>query len=187
VAGGFANVETRQLCVQGSHNRFMASTELSAALAVPRVELVLARPDVAECARTEPGYRLSLLRWLAAVASDDGAVSLTEYEQLCMLALEGGSALEMHTVLRAIEQPQAPEEALAGLRGARTTARRCSASWKSSQRRSPSPRLQRRAHRTRREGGDAKWHEVGHGEDIETVDVMLPAGFETVDMQNVRA
>jgi hypothetical protein len=96
----------------------MASTELSAALAVSRVELVLARPDVAECARTEPGYRLSLLRWLAAVASDDGAVSLAEYEQLCMLALEGGSALEMHTVLRAIEQPQAPEEAMAGLRAA---------------------------------------------------------------------
>ena len=115
---GFANVEARQLCVKGSHNRFMASTELSAALAVPRVELVLTRPDVAECARTEPGYRLSLLRWLAAVASDDGAVSLAEYEQLCILALEGGSALEMHTVLHAIEQPQSPEEAMAGLRAA---------------------------------------------------------------------
>jgi hypothetical protein len=44
----------------------MAPTELSAAFAVPRFELVLALPDVTECSRTEPGYRLSLLRWLAA-------------------------------------------------------------------------------------------------------------------------
>lgn len=98
----------------------MASTEISAALPVTRRTLELSRPDVAECARTEPGYRLSLLRWLAAVASDDGAVSLAEYEQLCMLACEGGSALEMHTVLRAIEQPQAPQDAMAGLRAAST-------------------------------------------------------------------
>jgi hypothetical protein len=94
----------------------MASTELSAVVAVPRAKLELPRPDVAESARSEPGYRLSLLRWLAAVASDDGAVSLAEYEALCVLALEGDSALEMHTVLRAIEHPQAPQEAILGLR-----------------------------------------------------------------------
>jgi hypothetical protein len=94
----------------------MASTELSSVGAVPRAKLELPRPDVAESARSEPGYRLSLLRWLAAVASDDGAVSLAEYEALCVLALEGDSALEMHTVLRAIEHPQAPQEAILGLR-----------------------------------------------------------------------
>ena len=80
--------------------------------------LVLERPDLARSARDEPGFRLDLLRWLIAVASADGHVNLAEYEAIHDLAERGGSALDLVTALRMVEQPGSADTALAALRTA---------------------------------------------------------------------
>jgi len=80
------------------------------------VKLALDRPDLERSVRDEPGFRLHLLRWLVAVASDDGHVNLAEYQLIRAMAEEGGSAHELLTALRAIEQPQPADTALALLR-----------------------------------------------------------------------
>lgn len=83
--------------------------------------LQLERPDVASSVDDEPGFRLDLLRWMACVASADGAINVAEYQLLCEFAQEGGSAHEMLTVLRAVERPRSGEAALAALSAAATT------------------------------------------------------------------
>jgi hypothetical protein len=82
----------------------------------PAPTLVLERPDLEHSVRDEPAFRLHLLRWLIAVASADGHVNLAEYQVIRTLAEENGSALDLVTALRAIEQPVSPDAALAALR-----------------------------------------------------------------------
>ena len=84
----------------------------------PAPALVLERPELERSVRDEPGFRLDLLRWLIAVASADGQVNLAEYQVIHELAEQGGSALDLVTALRMVEQPGSADAALAGLRSA---------------------------------------------------------------------
>lgn len=94
----------------------MANPSNPAAGHAHQPRLVLERPDIDRGTGHEPGIRLDLLRWLAAVAGADGAITLAEYQALCSVAQQGASAHEMLTALKAIEQPKSGDSALASLR-----------------------------------------------------------------------
>jgi len=94
------------------------STKATARISTGRLQLE--RPDVASSVGSEPGFRLDLLRWMTSVANADGAINVAEYQLLCDFAQEGGSAHEMLTVLRAVEQPRSGDAALAALSAAAT-------------------------------------------------------------------